>query len=116
MRTVIFGSRDFTNTALLNKALDQLHEVYKFSLVIDGVARGVDTLAHNWAVRNCIPTAREPAQWNKYGKAAGPIRNELMITKYHPELAIAFPGGNGTRHMTGLCHEYGLLVKTVRPR
>ena len=100
MKVVVYGGRDFTNKIVAFKAFDLLHKQYNFTLVIDGKARGADTLGNQWAIHNNIPFEREPAQWDKYGKAAGPIRNELMITKYQPDVAIAFPGGVGTSHMT----------------
>lgn len=74
MRAVVYGGRDFNKQNLVYLALDQLHEEYRFTLVIDGKAKGADTLGHNWAVERGIKTVREPADWNKYGKAAGPIR------------------------------------------
>ena len=115
MKVVIFGGRNFHKIGFVWRALDILHAKYNFTLVIDGKARGVDTLAHKWALHNGIATVREPADWDKYDKAAGPIRNELMITKYKPDMGIAFPGGDGTSNMTQLCHAYGVEVKTVVP-
>lgn len=113
MRVVIYGGRDFYKKNVVNHALDQLHEEYGFTLVIDGKAKGADTLGHSWAKSRGILTVREPADWNKYGKVAGFIRNELMITKYKPEIGVGFPGGAGTKNMTGLLHKYGILVKTI---
>jgi hypothetical protein len=40
-----------------------------------------------------------PADWDKYGKLAGPIRNREMLEQNNPELVVAFPGGNGTADM-----------------
>lgn len=42
-----------------------------------------------------------PADWKKHGKAAGPIRNQSMLTEHKPDLVIAFPLGEskGTRDM-----------------
>ena len=116
MKVVVFGGRTFTKYGLLFRALDQLHAEYGFTLVIDGKAKGVDTMGNMWAKARGIPFEREPADWEKYGAAAGPIRNELMITKYKPDMGVAFPGGPGTRNMTMLCHQYGITVKTVVPR
>ena len=132
MRVVVFGGRDFRNYGLLFRAMDMLHERYNFTLVIDGKATGVDTLANKWAIHRGIDFVREPAdrdnldvpgaviKTNAYGKKynalAGFTRNELMITKYNPEMGIAFPGGEGTSNMTKLCYKYGLDVKTVVPK
>ena len=59
-----------------------------------------------------------PAEWDKYGKAAGPIRNEQMA-KYASEadrgILVAFPVGEskGTRNMIKLARQYGLEVEVI---
>lgn len=107
---VIYGGRDWTGLETTFNILDKLHEELQFTLVVDGAARGADELGHQWALSRYIPTAREPAQWNNYGKAAGPIRNKLMLDKYKPSVVIGFPGGIGTSHMTRTAHKYGIEV------
>lgn len=116
MIVVVTGGRDYFNIPIIWKALDQIHAEYNFTTLVGGKAKGVDTIAHKWALHNGVISLREPADWATYGKRAGPVRNELMITKYKPEMLIAFPGGQGTSNMTKLALEYGLLVKTVRGR
>ena len=39
------------------------------------------------------------ADWQKYGRAAGPIRNKQMLDEGSPDLVIAFAGGRGTENM-----------------
>lgn len=110
MKVLVYGGRDFTNELLANQALDELHAVYGFSVVIDGVARGADTLAYQWAKSRGILSQRFPAEWGRYGKAAGPIRNQQMIDEGKPEMGIAFPGGNGTTDMTRRLLKQGIHV------
>lgn len=71
------------------------------SVLIEGEAKGADTLARSWAYRNNIPVLRFPANWSKYGRAAGPIRNKQMLVEGMPELVVAFlaPESIGTRNM-----------------
>lgn len=52
----------------------------------------------------------EKAYWNLHGKAAGPIRNQLMLDKYDPDLVIAFPGETGTANMVKLSINAGIEV------
>jgi hypothetical protein len=46
MKIVVTGGRDFIDTIAIWEALDRLHSEYSFSVLIDGKARGVDTIAH----------------------------------------------------------------------
>ena len=71
------------------------------TVLIEGEAKGADSLARNWAIANKIKLLMFPAQWNKYGKAAGPIRNKQMLVEGKPELVVAFlaPHSIGTRNM-----------------
>ena len=39
------------------------------------------------------------ADWDKFGRAAGPIRNAQMLREGKPDLVVAFPGGRGTANM-----------------
>jgi hypothetical protein len=113
MRVLVYGGRDFTNKRLAFNALDLLHKEYGFTLVIDGMARGADTLGFKWAQDQGLPSERYPADWNRYQNAAGPIRNQQMIDDGKPDIAVAFPGGNGTSDMTKRLLSHGILVKTI---
>jgi hypothetical protein len=62
-----------------------------------------------WAERNLIPVKRFAADWDKHGKAAGPIRNQQMVDK-EPSYMIAFPGGSGTRDCARRADEAGIQV------
>jgi hypothetical protein len=115
MRVVVFGGRDFTNERLAFKALDMLHRKYKFTCVIDGMARGADTLGYRWAKRNGVPTERYPANWAKYSYVAGPIRNRQMIEEGKPDMGVAFPGGKGTANMKAQMKKAGITIHNVVP-
>ena len=49
MRVLITGGRDFADRILLFEALDRLHAIHSFSVLIHGDAKGADTLAGEWA-------------------------------------------------------------------
>lgn len=59
-------------------------------LVIEGEAKGADLLASDAAFYFGIPVLRFPADWDKYGRAAGPIRNTQMLKEGKPDLVVAF--------------------------
>lgn len=91
--------------AELNSFLDDLlFELGTFSMCHGG-ASGADTLAGEWAHRNKIEVKVYPADWNEYGKAAGPIRNQIMLADFDPDMIIAFPGGRGTAHMMNIARK-----------
>lgn len=82
--------------------------------IISGKARGVDTAAIDWAVINWTAFEEYPADWKKYGKSAGYIRNKQMLEEGKPDLVIAFPGGRGTAMMVGLARNAGVEVIEVK--
>lgn len=99
MRALVCGGRDFADHMMMWRVLDDLHEQRRFSMLINGVARGADTIAAQWATYRKIPIYRFHAPWKTMGNAAGPIRNAKMLEKGKPELVIAFPGKHGTQDM-----------------
>jgi hypothetical protein len=76
VKLAIVGTRTFNDYELLKKSLSDLSGV---ELVISGEAPGADQLGKRWAQENGIEYIGFPANWDKYGKAAGPIRNEFII-------------------------------------
>lgn len=83
------GSRDWPTFARVLNVMCQLQEVLGPYRVLHGGARGVDTFAGIGAGMLGLEEDRMPAQWNVYGKAAGPIRNTTMLMK-RPVLVAAF--------------------------
>lgn len=67
--------------------------------IIAGGAPGADTDAVDWAVCAWVPFTEYKADWTKYGRSAGPKRNQQMIDEGKPDYGIAFPGGQGTADM-----------------
>jgi hypothetical protein len=52
------------------------------------------------------------AEWEKYGRLAGPKRNARML-EWKPNLVIAFPGGAGTSNMVKQANAAGVTVISV---
>lgn len=82
---------------------------WSFELIC-GMAFGADTMAYNWAKRHGITVHEFPANWHKYGKRAGYLRNKQMLDEGKPDLVIAFPGGKGTDMMVKLAKEANVEV------
>jgi len=102
MRVLVCGGRKWSNQWATYDFLDWLHRGLGITLVINGKARGADTLGRQWAIDRGIEKLDFPADWDRYKKAAGPIRNQLMLKEGKPELIIAFPGETGTANMVSL--------------
>jgi hypothetical protein len=114
VKVLVCGGRKYADNDRLRNELDALHAMIGITDLAHGAADGADTLAGEWARENGIRVHAFPAQWTKHGKAAGPIRNELMYKTFQPDLVVAFPGGNGTRHMCDHATLGGTNVRYVR--
>jgi YspA, cpYpsA-related SLOG family len=99
MRVLVYGGRDYTDINNVWKVLDSVHDDVDITYIIDGAARGADTLGHKWALHNNIAFKRFPADWAKYYKGAGSRRNQQMLDEGNIEMAVEFPGSSGTRDM-----------------
>jgi hypothetical protein len=60
------------------------------SVVIEGEAKGADEMARDVANALHIPVEAYPAEWETYGRAAGPIRNQQMLDNGAPDLVVYF--------------------------
>lgn len=110
MRVLVCGGRDYADRDAVYSALDKLHAKVHITLIIEGGQTGADRLARDWAKLRGIEYETEDADWKRYGPAAGPIRNALMLTKHRPEGVVAFPGTKGTPDMCRRAVEAGLKV------
>lgn len=90
--------------------LDLFHASRPIAVVIHGAAPRVDTWAGEWAEARGLSVLRFPADWNRYGRRAGPLRNAQMLAEGLPHIVLAFPGGNGTANMVAQAKRKGIPV------
>lgn len=109
MKVLVTGGRDYHDWEKVFKTLDELNNQYKFTLLINGGAKGVDWLATLWAEARKIELKVCPANWKEYGRKAGILRNHEML-KESPDLVVAFPGGKGTANMVHISKKSGIEV------
>jgi hypothetical protein len=112
VRLIVCGGRDFSDQETLFYVLDGV--IDRTSLLITGGAPGADSLAERWARLRCVPCYIVAADWEKHGKAAGPIRNKRML-ELKPDMVIAFPGGKGTANMVMQARAKGVKVVELFP-
>lgn len=116
VRVIIAGGRNFSNVMLFRNTIRKyLLDIKDEIEIISGGCSGADTMGEWFAEDNDLKLTVFEADWDKYGKAAGPIRNEQMA-KYAAEsdrgILIAFPIGKspGTRNMIKLAKQFDLEV------
>lgn len=115
MRVLVCGGRDYSDREKVIKELTLLRASRHQLIIIEGGARGADALAAEFAKNYWIPHVQYKADWEKHGKAAGPIRNKQMIEEGKPDLVLAFPGGRGTANMIAQAKAAGIPVREVSP-
>lgn len=113
MRVLVCGGRDYDNREVLYSALDNLHVKHPFSVLIHGDAKGADTLGADWAARNKVLIEVYPANWKRDGIAAGPVRNQQMLSEGKPDLVVAFPtpSSRGTWDMVSRARKAGVEIR-----
>ena len=114
MRLLVCGGRDYADERHVFVVLDAVHTETPITAVIEGGARGADTLARRWAEAAGIPVEEYPADWRTFGRSAGHVRNARMLREGRPDRVVAFPGGRGTTNMVALTRQAGIPVVEVR--
>lgn len=99
LRVLVCGGRDFFDRDAAWAKLDMLDHLRGIACIIHGGASGADYIAARWAATRKVGCEEYRADWDRYGKAAGPKRNQQMIDLGFPDLVVAFKGGRGTADM-----------------
>lgn len=117
-RVLVCGGRDYTDRDHIQNTLNELNSKRgPFAVVIHGCATGADSEANEWAL--AMPDVKiSPygSDWRRFGRSAGPRRNQRMIDEGRPDLVVAFPGGRGTADMVRRAKAAGLEVIHVKAR
>jgi hypothetical protein len=122
VRLLVCGSRDWTDRATLERVLDDVvtdveHHFYERPTIVQGEARGADSLAREWAESRGLRVEGFPADWSR-GKGAGFARNRAMLESGIDGVvafSTSWPATPGTAHMCRLAYEVGLVVTFVTP-
>ena len=114
---LVTGDRDWVNRDVISQRLSYIPSGW---ILVHGAARGADSIADElWEKAtgkdHVLPFA---ADWNKWGKRAGPIRNRQMLTA-NPEIEIVIAFHNeigmskGTKDMVIQAMKKGLPVEII---
>lgn len=118
MKVLICGGRDLNEklvcTWLENNFLTLFPDC---TMIVHGGAKGADNGAHKFCVKENFPEtvyAVSKEEWNKYGRAAGVLRNQKMLDQENPDIILAFPGGRGTKDMIIRGKKNKLIVYEIK--
>lgn len=100
MKLAVIGSRDFNNDEFFDtqlKAFCQKHN-QEAVIIISGGAKGVDTLAQNYATKyHCQMIVFKP-DYKRFGRGATFIRNRLIVDNADVVLAFWDRKSTGTKY------------------
>lgn len=115
-RVIVAGGRHFDDYQLLKEKCDyylsqkiQTHNV----IVVSGCATGADELGARYAAEKQLLVEPHPANWDKHGRAAGPIRNAEMAEVSDALIAFWDGKSRGTKSMIELAKSHNLKVAVV---
>ena len=117
MKLIVAGSRDFHNYELAVKEIRDFINTHITAdediTIFSGGANGADQLGERFAKEHNYEIKQFQAQWNDFGKAAGPIRNKEMA--HHATHCLVFWNqvSKGSRNMILEAKKKGLPTKVV---
>lgn len=114
-RVVVCGSRYFNDLKFIYEKLDfYLSNQIKNVEIVQGDFDGPDRISQMYAHDRELLLTTFHAEWGKYGKRAGPIRNEEMAR--YSIACIAFWDGKsrGTLSMINFAKQYNLKLKIIK--
>lgn len=117
-RILVTGSRTWTDRdavlTALSEAWDHLGQSPDTVLVHGACPTGADTIADElWKILG-YAVEPHPADWSRYGRAAGPKRNQEMVDA-GADVCLAFlvPGSRGTADCARRAEKAGIPVRRV---
>ena len=116
-RVIVCGCRDFDDKVFCFSQRDSILSGYSDPEIVSGHADGADQYGEEYANAQGLKLSIFPAEWSRFGRAAGPIRNRKMLEYALEEtpLIIAFWNGKsrGTKNMIMQAQKAGAEVRIV---
>lgn len=123
IRIIIAGTRDFNRYDILEPEAADFVDEFKncnpecIITIVSGGARGADLLGERFAKEHGFKLVRFPADWKKYGKHAGPIRNRKLLNYAKEETGVLLAfwdrKSRGARNMIDIAKDAGIIVKVI---
>ena len=113
-RVVVAGCRNFNDYKTAREYIDfcisKIKKEYEL-IFISGGCRGADALGERYAFEKGYKIERYPADWEKYGRRAGPIRNKEMAQKSDYIICFWDRESKGTKAMIEFAKEFKKPIK-----
>lgn len=111
MKVIVCGSSRFQGKRQLFEVLDALHAQTPITAIINGGARGADLLASQWARERSVALIRYRAAIDLAGRRQAFLDlNAPMLSEQHPDLILAFPGGEVSADLIARAQAAGINV------
>lgn len=117
-RIVIAGCRNYNNYEEAKKYIDfcisNIRKENKI-IIISGCASGADAIGERYAKENGLNVEKHPAEWEKYGKSAGPRRNKEMAEICDYVICFWDEKSKGTKSMINYAikHNKPIRIKKI---
>jgi predicted NAD-dependent protein-ADP-ribosyltransferase YbiA (DUF1768 family) len=112
MKLAIVGSRSISDIKTIE---DNISEFGEIEMIISGGAKGVDSLAQDYAKKSGTPIKIIYPSWDKNGKGAGFKRDVLIVEECDKALIIYDGDSLGAMHDINLCVQKRKPCKIVVP-
>ena len=110
MRVAIVGSRNIQdNEYWYNKICENIPA--NCTEIVSGGADGIDILGRRYSKEHGLLLTEFWPEYNKYGKAAGFVRNTLIVEYAHMVLAFWDGKSKGTADTVIKCYQLGKYVE-----
>lgn len=119
-KVIIAGSREFDNYDMLKEKCDKIlsRKVNEGEeiVIVSGTAKGADTLGEKYAEERGYKIERYPANWDKYGKKAGYLRNKKMAEVSNACIVFlsSKAENKGSKMMISIATEEKLLIRVIK--
>lgn len=116
MKVLACGSRNWhDDRAIYDRLAVIANNAQEEPVLIHGGAKGADSVAGEYALGLGFLVRVFPAEWDRYGKTAGRVRNIKMLEE-KPDLVLAFQidGSPGTQHTIDEARKRGIPVEVIK--
>lgn len=113
MKLAIVGSRNFTDYRVMCSFIKTKFDLSTIDGIVSGGAKGADSLAERFAHENNLLLYVKEADWKKYGRAAGPKRNKLIVEEADAIVAFPTETSRGTLNTINIAKKSGKRLEVL---